>query len=301
MIDTSIIVPSLDSPWIERTLAGLRREGAPGDSVEVVVVGRDSAAQIPRDGSVRFFPTEQPLNPAAARNLAIAKARGDKLILIDADCRPLTGWLDRQRANLEHHPVAGGAVTFPRQGSRWALADNIASFHGLLADRPADSATEGPLGTLNLAIQRAAWERVGGFDEALTTSEDFDWVLRCRRAGLTTAFDPTAVVEHAAVRESRQDLERHATWYGRNFHDFARRHPQAFGTGPTWSSRRALALTAPLKAYAAAYDIYRRNPSLRDARRAFGGVVHFKRVWYRTVVATWPDHQPPPAGDSDGR
>lgn len=215
----------------------------------------------------------------------------EKLLLFtDADCRPLPGWVERMAAALEHSPVVGGAVTFPRapaETSVWALADNIASFHDLLADRPAEQDTRGAIGSLNLAVRREAWNRVGPFDESLPTSEDFDWVLRARKAGLATAFVPDAVVEHAAVRASRHDLEAHAAWYGRHFHRFRTLHPGVFDSGPTWRSKARLRLTAPLKAMTGTLSIFLRHPSLRGCWRAFSGVVAFRRAWYRAVIAGW--------------
>ncbi len=284
----SVVVPDLDSPWIDRTLAALADQGAPGPAAEVLVVGRDRPGRVPRDGSIRLLESERALNPAAARNRGVAAARGARILFTDADCRPLPGWLERLAAALDRSPVAGGAVTFPHDGDRWALADNIASFHELLADRPAADDSRGQLGSLNLACTRAAWDRVGPFDETLTTSEDLDWVLRARAAGLATAFVPGAVVEHAAVRRSRADLEAHARWYGDHVHAFRRRHPDALGTGPTWRHPALLRLAAPWKARLRARAVFRRHPQLAGCRRALPGVVVFLRAWYRAVAASWP-------------
>ncbi|HXU44365.1 MAG TPA: glycosyltransferase [Thermoanaerobaculia bacterium] len=297
MPSLSIVIPTLDSPWIDRTLAGLRAQGAPGAGAEVIVVGSDRLGLVPRDASVRWIEIAERLNPAAARNLGVAASSGEKILFIDADCRPLPGWVEGLAAALDSAPVAGGAVTFPRDPGEtnvWALADNIASFHELLADRPAEASTRGAIGSLNLAVRREAWERIGGFDEALTTSEDFDWVLRARAAGLSTAFVPGAMVEHAAVRADRAALEAHAAWYGSNFHLFRARHPEVFGTGPTWRFKWLLAATAPLKAWTGARGIFDRHPEILGAcRQALPGVVVFRRAWYRAVLATWPD---PPRG-----
>ncbi len=287
----SIVIPNLDSPWIGRTLSGLQSQWNLRPPHEVIVVGSDRPGRVPRDASIRFIETTERVNPAAARNLGVAQAQGEKILFIDADCRPFPGWAERLAAALDRSPVAGGAVTFPRSPEEttvWALADNIASFHELLADRPAEDDTRGAIGSLNLAVRRDAWDRIGGFDEALTTSEDFDWILRARKAGLPTAFVPDAIVEHAAVRADRAALEAHATWYGSNFHLFRERHPEAFGTGITWKSRGILRATAPLKAWTGALGIFARHPELRDCRRALPGVVAFRRAWYRAVIAEWP-------------
>lgn len=286
----SIVVPSLDASTVGRTLDSLRREGAPGPGVEVIVVGRDRAGLVPRNtAGLTFLETAEALNPAAARNLGVAHSHGSKILFVDADCAVLPGWLGALTGALDRAPVAGGSVDFPRDGNIWALADNIASFHELLADRAAEDDTRGPLGSLNLAVRRATWEALGGFDSALTTSEDFDWVLRARARGFATAFEPAARVEHAAVRDGRAKLAGHARWYGRNFHDFRERHPTAFAGGMTWSSRTRLALFSPLKAVVAALAIFRAHPrALAGTRRAFLGVVLFKWHWYRAVLATWP-------------
>lgn len=296
----SVVVPDLDSPWIGETLEGLAAQGRAGEDFEVIVVGRDRPGLVPHDApGVRLLATDGPVSPAAARNRGVAAARGRHLLFTDADCQPFPGWLSRLTFALGRSPVAGGAVTFPRGGNRWALADNIASFHDLLPDRPAEGASRRPLGSLNLAVTREAWETVGPFDEGLPTSEDHDWVLRARAAGLATAFEPTAVVRHAAVRVDRDALVAHARWYGRHFHDFRRRHPQAFATGPTWRSRRALAAAAPAKALAAALEIFLAHRRELAGSRvvAFPGVLLFKRTWYREVLATWPASDREAVGD----
>ena len=288
----SVVVPNLDSPWIGATLEALtgevhrfREKTTDPPDVEILVVGRDRHGQMDVFPAVRFLETPQPLNPAAARNLGVTLARGRHLLFTDADCTPRPGWISGLTRALATSPVAGGGVTFDLDAGYWAVADNIASFHELLPDRPAQTDSRSPLGSLNLGLTREAWKTVGPFDPELTTSEDLDWVLRARAARLATAFVPEAVVEHAAVRADRAALVAHATWYGEHFHEFRKRHPGVFDRGPTWRSRRRLALAAPVKAWISALGIFQRHRWL--PWKLLPGVALFKRAWYRAVVRGW--------------
>lgn len=287
-VAVSVIIPNRDCALAGEAVAAVAaQEPAP---LEIVVVGSDAPGVVPRSAPVRFAASSRPLAAGEARNHGVSVARCDLLLFTDADCAPRPGWLARLAAGLERRPVVGGAVTFDLTANRWAVADNIASFHDLLADRPAADDTSRPLGTLNLGLRREAWEAVGPFDRELETSEDFDWILRARAAGLATAFDPEALVEHAPVRATREELEEHAAWYGGHFPRFRARHPGVFDRGPTWRHRGLFVAAAPLKAWLQARRIFRRHRLLAAARPvAFAGVVAFYRAWYRAVAAAWDD------------
>lgn len=285
----SIVIPNLDSPLVGQTLAALQSQSLDPESLQILVVGRDAPGRVPRDGSVRFIKSEQPLGAGAARNLGVQAADSQKILFTDADCRPAADWAEQLVGALDHSPVAGGSVRFSLTGNRWAVADNIASFHELLADRTAGSDGTQPVGSLNLGVQRQAWDQVGPFDEDLITSEDYDWILRARAQDLEVYFEPAAVVEHADVRADRQALERHAAWYGRHFNAFCGKHPGVFASGPTWRSRRRLAATRLPKSWISSLQIFLDHPQLRPAWRALPGVVAFKMAWYRTILDHWQD------------
>lgn len=283
----SVIIPNLDCPLVGDAVQAVLAQRLPAGSLEVLVVGRDNPGRVPRQERVRFLETPEPLSAGAARNLGVATAATDRVLFTDADCRPDPDWASLLLQSLDHSPVTGGSVRFDLGGNRWAVADNIASFHELLGDRPAADDTAGPLGSLNLAVTSEAWRRVGPFDEGLATSEDLDWILRARAAGLTLRFEPRAVVQHAAVRRDRREVEAHADWYGRHFNEFRQKHPGVFDSGPSWRSRRRLATLRPLKALLSATQIYLRHPGLLAAWRAYPGVVIFKSAWYRSILRNW--------------
>jgi len=285
-LQTSIVVPNSNSPFIGATLESLQQQEGDARGFEIIVVGQDRSHVVPRDGSILFIETRDLVGPGAARNLGVEASQGEHILFTDADCRPARDWMGLIVHRLEHSPVVGGSVRFALRGNPWAVGDNIASFHELLEDRPTGR-NRGPVGTLNLGLHRDAWEKVGPFDTDLTTSEDYDWYLRARAEGLDVEFEPRASVEHSDVRQSRNDLERHAEWYGAHFLQFCGKHPGVFAQGPTWKSRQALASTRILKSVVSAFAIYGRHPMLAPAWRAFPAVVAFKLAWYRAVLASW--------------
>ena len=285
----SVIIPNLDCPLVGDAVQAVASQTLDKGALEILVVGRDEPGLVPRHERIRFLETAEPVSAGAARNLGVEAAATDRLLFTDADCRPAADWAKLLLQALERSPVAGGSVRFDLDGNRWAVADNIASFNELLSDRPESDNTDGPLGSLNLAVTAEAWEQVGPFDVGLATSEDFDWVLRARAAGLALRFEPRAVVHHAAIRRDRQDVKAHAEWYGRHFNDFRRKHPGIFDRGPTWRSRRSLALFRPFKALVSATLIYARHPDLLTAWRAFPGVVTFKSAWYESILKSWQE------------
>ena len=287
-LKTSIIIPNLDSPFIAATLEALRVQDVDSSTYEIIVVGQDGPGFVPRDGSIVFVETVDPVGPGEARNRGVAEARGEFLLFTDADCKPAEGWIDRIVSNLSDAPVVGGSVKFSLTGNRWSVGDNIASFHELLQDRRAGR-NRGAVGTLNLGLTRNAWDRVGPFDISLATSEDYDWFLRARALDLDVHFDPQAVVEHADVRESKHDLESHAAWYGGHFLQFCQKHPRVFALGPTWRSRRTLAMTRPFKSWLSALRIFARHSMLWPAWKAFPAVVVFKSAWYQAILDSWQE------------
>jgi len=70
----------------------------------------------------------------------------------------------------------------------------------------------------SIAFTRAAWERVGGYEEQLDAAEDTYLVLAMRRAGLRFVFEPRAVVRcwtPANVREAFRTYRQYANSDGR--------------------------------------------------------------------------------------
>ncbi len=202
----SVIIPNLDSPFVDRTLDAVARQRGAA-ALEVIVVGRDGPGRLNGRRDVTFVETEAPLLPGAARNLGAERAQGDVLVFVDADCVPEDDWLlahlDCQRSG---RTVVGGAVLWD-DAPYWTLADNVSMFHAFDRDLPAGPRSFLP--TLNLSVHRSAWQAVGTMDGALRCGEDVDWTIRAAERGHRPWFEPAARVWHRPPRASARDAWDH--------------------------------------------------------------------------------------------
>ncbi len=201
----TVVVPTFGRPReLARCLSGLAAQDYPLDRVEVVVVDDGSpvpAAKLasPPDGPALTLLRTAHHGPAAARNLGVARARGDVVAFTDDDCLPDPGWLRALAAQLAADPgraVAGWPINAlvgrPCAQASQFLVDCLFAHHN------ADHDDARFLMSNDLAIPAGLFRGLGGFDERFPTSggEDRDLGDRLHHAGHPIAFAPDAVVHH---------------------------------------------------------------------------------------------------------
>jgi cellulose synthase/poly-beta-1,6-N-acetylglucosamine synthase-like glycosyltransferase len=223
----TVVVAALDDePGLPDLLASLAAVDYEPAKLEIVVVdngSRDRTLELARRFPVRAL--EEPRRGVGfARNAGIEAATGEIVAFTDPDCVVTTGWL-RELAAAFADPavgvVAGAIVPYPPRTLAELYAARRMSHSQLrpLAHRYAM--------TPNLAVRRAALERVGRFDVAMPGGgfEDADLCWRLEReTGLELRYAPRAVVFHRYRSTPRDFLVQHHR-YGLGLALLRRRFP----------------------------------------------------------------------------
>lgn len=192
----SIIIPAYNAAQtLPACLAALQRQTQPPDEIIVVDDGsQDQTAQVARAYGVQLL--EQPhQGPAAARNLGIRQARGDIVLLTDADCEPEPTWVAEMMRPFADPLVAGvkGSYRTHQQERVARLAQcEFEERYDLLERLATIDFIDSHAAAFRLAVLR---ER-GGFDPAFTQNEDVELSYRLARAGCRLMFNRQAVVYH---------------------------------------------------------------------------------------------------------
>jgi hypothetical protein len=205
----SVIVPARDAAaTIGRTLRALEcQDGV--QSFEVIVVDNgslDGTAAVAERAGARVVRRARGEGPGAARNAGAGIARSDFLAFTDADCDPDPGWLAAGLAALGSAALVQGAV----------VADPDAEL-GPFDRTVIVSGATGLFEAANLFVERAVFDRIGGFAAGLEApgeapfGEDalFGWAVR--RSGASVDFCREAVVAHAVTRRRASGFVRERT------------------------------------------------------------------------------------------
>ena len=181
----SVIVPTRNRPAMLRdALHSILNQTYQNREIVVANDGGEPVAPVLQ--SMRVIDMKTSVGPAAARNAAIAAAKGEVLAFLDDDDRYLPGHLEQLVAALRAGDAAFAYTTAELVQER--LADGRRSetgrqvFMGGLRYSRLLLLVRNFIPINTWGVRREAFARAGGFDEDLQYLEDWDFLLRLSRA-----------------------------------------------------------------------------------------------------------------------
>lgn len=213
----SVIIPALnEEKYIEATLQSLHAQDYKGKFEIILADGHSSDHTVAISKKyVNKTVRETTRTIAAGRQAGARVSSGDLLLYTDADSIIDRSWVSQMvRAFDNPRVMAAFGLTEPREGHfieifllRYAVL--IAAW--LLNHINVDYVTGS-----NMAMRRSAFERIGGFNIYLATSEDTDLIHRIRSQG-DVVFVPGAVTRYSIRRIRSWGYRKYLWFHTKNF------------------------------------------------------------------------------------
>ena len=212
----SVIIPVLnEEKVIGECLDSLVRQTLTADRFEVIVVDNGSVDRTceitkayERSLNLKLL-QKRNAHISALRNLGASCARGAFLAFLDADCLAPSNWLSRAVELLRRGDggVIGAFYTIP-EGSSWLAK----AWYGQMATHKQGRVSYVPSGTL--VISRNVFSSIGGFDETIPTSEDYELCQRVAAAGYDVLAFPELSTVHLGTPQTLSAFYRKQRWHG---------------------------------------------------------------------------------------
>jgi GT2 family glycosyltransferase len=233
----SILFPTRDRrAYLTVALASVAGQAAAHEAEIVVVEDGPADPETERLAAThcaRYLALGEPRGLNVARNAAVEAAGADLLCFLDDDVAAWPGWLGAILAAAAAHPghdAFGGPIRAWLEDTNLHACGREPLPITTLDLGPADRDTDFVWGA-NLALRRAAFERIGSFDPALSgPGDEEEWERRLLAAGGRIRYVAAAGVDHRRTgADARIAGLARAAWHrGRH----SRRFDEAKGVAP---------------------------------------------------------------------
>jgi glycosyltransferase involved in cell wall biosynthesis len=177
----SVIIPVFNGEiFLEDAIKSVSNQNY--DNLECIIVDDgsiDGSAAIAKKHEQIIYLHQEHKNVAAARNLGVRKASGEYLAFLDADDIWDINKLETQINYMEVNPDIDYSVT----KHSLFLTEGLKDFPQWVRTNHSEEETIAYIPS-SLIVRKSAFEIVGNFDESYRISDDSDWFLRARDAGI---------------------------------------------------------------------------------------------------------------------
>jgi GT2 family glycosyltransferase len=212
-LSISVIIPAYNEQEnIFSCLESLICQKYPSHDYEIIVVDNestDSTPEIAKNFEVQLL-ARQPGNVGRVRNLGAQHAQGTILAFIDADCVVDPDWISRAIQLSTEYPttVFGGGCLLPDNPT-------IVEKYWLLGN----SETRLPKDLIgaSIVLKKDVFEKIGGFDESVTSGEDTALSKEASKLGLPISITSALSVVHLGNAKTLKEFSKRQVWHGANY------------------------------------------------------------------------------------
>jgi GT2 family glycosyltransferase len=223
--EVTVVIPTWNRrDDLERTLVALgRHKAVPFEVIVVDNASTDGTAELVHGSfpEVNLIRLPRNIGPTGARNVGVANAKAEIVVLLDSDTEPLEGAIDGINRRLREDPRLGAVNALQidaRTGRPWWWWGPYGYPEAEYLDREFDSAFKVEEGASG--FRRSVYELAGGFDERFfMLVEGRDLAARVVREGYAIRYCPEVRFLHRSESNRPQSnaVYRHS---GRLYYEF---------------------------------------------------------------------------------
>jgi cellulose synthase/poly-beta-1,6-N-acetylglucosamine synthase-like glycosyltransferase len=212
----SVLVPAWNEAGvIKTTLASLHDSKYPSWEALVIAGGDDGTEACVRslcaDWSNFNILHQEPRGKNAALNLGLAQAKGEIIVVLDADTQVDSDWLSCLISSLTEDQAASSSNYFP------VIRTWVSTYFEMEKISVYSIHHVSVLRGCGFAIKRKVLEQLGGFPENITVGVDWDLDLRLQRVGCKRAYSEDARLKTMLPYTLKQFWQNQVRWRKAHF------------------------------------------------------------------------------------
>ena len=208
----SFIIPSLNEERHIPRLLYTIKEMVTGVGYEIILVdngSHDLTVKLAKEAGAQVL-IDDSLTISGLRNLGARKAQGEVLVFLDADMYVTRSWAEQIGETIKNLRQNKDTIT----GSRAGISEEESWierywFLPMTKDKNPKYINSG-----HLIVRKDKFHEIGGFDEGLSTGEDWDFCVRAKKMGVAIVNDPALHVIHDGYPRSLWAFVLREKWHG---------------------------------------------------------------------------------------